>query len=357
MLLHVLRRGARPARPAVGIAREERGRDHVHALVRALGGEDGRGHQLVGVAVVQRAGGLGMRLLEDVEDLARRARAPRRRAARPRVRLRCTARDCSRSGASATRAVSVGEQRRLRRAARASRLRRTWTRAHAGRGLEQRLGQGARRPARGVLVGDAGLEASRRAAARPSAAPDLDRDRARRRGRTGAGGGRRARPGRRPRRAAPPRSVRRSRISASSWIQAGGAATAMGSSPAPRAASRSRSAAVRPDDAGERLRVGARPARPASRCRLLERGFEVRRQVRRGTRAAGAPGTTPRSPGSTTSRPRGRAQRRGHARREPRRGEAERRVEAEPALELVLDAPRPRAPGCAPRVPSRVRST
>ena len=67
--------GAAGQRAGVGVALEEDGRDLVDALVGALRGEDGGDGELEGAAVVERAAGLGVRLLQDVEDAGARARA------------------------------------------------------------------------------------------------------------------------------------------------------------------------------------------------------------------------------------------------------------------------------------------
>ncbi len=81
--LQLLPAGARQ-RPGVGVAAEQ-GRGHqVHARVGTLGRKDRRDQELVGVAVVQRAPGVGVEPLQPVENLGHAAlgREPRGRAAR-----------------------------------------------------------------------------------------------------------------------------------------------------------------------------------------------------------------------------------------------------------------------------------
>ena len=182
----------------------------------------------------------------------------------------------------------VRKSERLGAPRRARRLRRTCTERDAGARLEQRLRQRARDLPRGVLVGDARLEAVvaahrpvGRAGPRPSPCP--------RPGRTGAGGGtaRAARPSTTSSSAS--RSVRRSRISGSSWIQRGRRGDG---DRAPRL--RRRRGLRRRSRRGARRRTPVSVAGSASdelaerlEAGLVERGFEVRRQVRRGTRPAG----------------------------------------------------------------------
>ena len=63
--------GAAASDGARRVAREEVGRHHVDALVRALRGEDRGDRELEGVAVVERALRIGMASFEDVQDLPR----------------------------------------------------------------------------------------------------------------------------------------------------------------------------------------------------------------------------------------------------------------------------------------------
>ena len=129
MMPSTLRRARGGQRGRVGIAPEQGGRHHVHALVRALRGEDGGGRQLVGVAVVERAGGLGVRLLEDVEDLRGALRLGGAGEAPPRVVVFAFTRGIvqAASAVSVRGRLSAGKSDAWATPRRASRLRRTCT--------------------------------------------------------------------------------------------------------------------------------------------------------------------------------------------------------------------------------------
>ena len=107
-------------RGGVGIAREEPGRDHVDALVRALRREDRGDGELEGVAVVERAARLGVRLLEQCRG-SRAANAGRRPERRQRggTGVILPARDLTARGGRLAWPVKSGSLRALRgRAAR-----------------------------------------------------------------------------------------------------------------------------------------------------------------------------------------------------------------------------------------------
>ena len=93
---------------------------------------------------------------------------------------------------------------------------------------------------------------------------------------------------------------------------------------------------ARPTTAVERLGVGLRDLAEGREARLLEGGVEVGRKVGEEGERLAREERAPRSRAGrrATARP---GPGRGHARGQPRRGQAQRRVEAEPALDLVLD--------------------
>ena len=326
-LLELGGRGRRERR-GVGVAREEPRRHHVDPLVGALRREDRRDGELEGVPVVERAAGLGVRRLEDVED----ARGERR--GRPERRLAGAARpDFTARGG---RPGVCGEERGLR----SSRARAAPGAPGAPRTRVGRLERAAA-PARGTVAAmrsssavGAGEDSWRAARCRPRAGP------------------------RRRSRAAPSRnglSRRAARRASDSAISTSASAVALAvadrrllleeggrrrdgdpGSPSPRASARTCSAAAGPTAAASASAspsatwpsvVEARAARAPPRGGAAGRGAET---GLRGEERALVAGQHDQQ--AARLRPAG-----GDARREPRGGEAERGVEAEPALELVAD--------------------